>query len=404
MYGAEDMDLQALAQALQGPSAPAQSQQPRGYAPTGLDDPDFMRKIGLLSALSGNHQLVASGQGLVENANQQQQFQSQAPLRNAQAQHAQAQAEQERQKVVASQQETQAMASPEAAGALRGLLSKWGVNVPETTPNATLSHLLPVAEKGYTADQNRQSRADMARLGLQGRLGAAQINQGLQPTAGGAGIAPAADGDGAPAVQPLGGKMLQKRLDELQKDLDASGGRAGEMGKNQARVGAANRVLTLALDENGQPRNLTPQQMPELAQAVASLIANGGTGAQAQIEHLTPHTITGDINSKIQYLMNQPQGAGQQSFVANMAELAKREQAVAQQAMSKARLQRLGRHASLMRSNPDDVAPILSDYGIEIGPDGKPTLAGEQAPAPAAATVKPTHIWNPKTNRPDPVP
>lgn len=357
-------------------------------------DNDRQRVIGLIAALTGNKQLGGVGETLIGNANQQQQVAMQAPLHAAQAQHAQAQADELQQRVQRESMDNAARQSPQAAAALRALLGKYGTNAPEGTPNATLEHILPIAEKGYTADQGRLARADQARLLTEGRLGVAHINQGMDAGGG--------DGSGAPGA--LGGKVLQKRLDEMQKDLDASGGRAGEMGKNQARVGAANRVLTLALDENGQPRNLTPQQMPELAQSVASLIANGGTGAQAQIEHLTPHTITGDINAKIQYLMNQPTGAGQQSFVANMAELAKREQAVAQQAMSKARLQRLGRHASLMRSNPDDVAPILSDYGIEIGPDGKPTLAGEQAPAPAAATVKPTHIWNPKTNRPDPVP
>lgn len=337
-----------------------------------------LRTQGLINALQeGGPNL---GQTMIENANQQQQFQSQAPLRAAQAQHAQGQADELQQRVQRESLDNAARQSPQAAAALRSLLGKYGTTAPDGTPAATLEHILPIAEKGYTADQNREARRESARILTGGRLGAAQINQGLQPTAQGAGEG------GAPAgPAPLGGKMLQKRLDELNKDMQASGGRAGEFGKNQARVGAANRVLTLALDENGQPRNLTPQQMPELAQAVASLISNGGTGAQAQIEHLTPHTITGDINAKIQYLMNAPRGAGQQSFVANMAELAKREQTVAQQALNQKRTQDFGKHMLLFRSNPNEAGAVLKQYGFTIGPDGMPSLADQPAPQAAPA-------------------
>ena len=61
------------------------------------------------------------------------------------------------------------------------------------------------------------------------------------------------------------GNTLTKALMALKADFDPSGGRSGEFGKNFARVGAANRLLTLATDENGQPKDLNPQQMPELS-------------------------------------------------------------------------------------------------------------------------------------------
>lgn len=356
-------------------------------------------KLGMLLGMTGDPQLAGMGKQLASEAGQDRETLYNMPQARQQLaggdiknQEGQASLQGALEKVRRAKADQDALENPATVAAMRSTAGKLvpGIDVSDVPP-AALQHLIPLLEKVYAAKEAASARRDIATGNQNNKVNVAKINQGVVP----------GDDDGNPSA--LGGKMLQKRLDELQKDLDANGGRAGEMGKNQARVGAANRVLTLALDENGQPRNLTPQQMPELAQSVASLIANGGTSAQAQIEHLTPHTITGDINAKIQYLMNQPTGAGQQSFVANMAELAKREQTVAQQAMSKSRLQRLGRHAQLIKSNPDDVAPILTDYGIEIGADGKPTLAGQPAPTEAPAQ-KATHRYNPATGKIESVP
>ncbi len=185
-----------------------------------------------------------------------------------------------------------------------------------------------------------------------------------------------------PQYPPLAGKMLDKALKELGQDFDPSGGRSGEFGKNQARVNAATRLLQLATDENGQPKDLNPQQMPELSQALASLISGGGQGAQAQIEHLTPHTLRGNLQGTLQWLTGNPRGADQQAFVANMIETAKREQQVAQQAIEQVRSQRGAKHQRLLRGNPEDARRVLQGFGWDLGPEGLPVQQG--APAPGA--------------------
>lgn len=76
----------------------------------------------------------------------------------------------EQQKVAAGARTAKAAESPEAGAALRNLLTKWGASVPEGTPNATLEHLLPTAEKTYGADQLRQSRLEVAKLNANSRI------------------------------------------------------------------------------------------------------------------------------------------------------------------------------------------------------------------------------------------
>jgi hypothetical protein len=167
----------------------------------------------------------------------------------------------------------------------------------------------------------------------------------------------------------MAGKMLDKALKDLGADFDPNGGRSGEMGKNQARVNAANRVITLGRDPStDQARNLTPNQMPEMAQSVASLISGNGGGAQAQIEHLLPKSFSRDAAGILQYLTNEPQGAGQQAFVQQMLETADRERDVATQAVQKAAAQRIGKHQVVISRNPQEAARTLQGYGYELDP------------------------------------
>ena len=210
---------------------------------------------------------------------------------------------------------------------------------------------------------------------------------GATSATGGGAPVPAPGPGPAAGIPPAGGKILDKRLKELGADFNPSGGRAGEFGKNQARVNAANRVLALAMDENGQPRDLAPNQMPELAQSVASLISGGGTGAQAQIEHLLPHTVRGDVQKWIQWLQGDPRGADQRAFVQQMVETAKREAAVAQQGIDQVRSQLVNKHQLVLRGNPNEARQVLNGFGWDLDANGMPVMKGApqaSAPAPAA--------------------
>lgn len=204
------------------------------------------------------------------------------------------------------------------------------------------------------------------------------------PLATGAGAMPSAVGapPAAPVAAPLG-KWQDKALKELGADFNPSSGRAGEFGKNQARVNAAGRLLALAEDEHGNPINLTPNQMPELAQSLANLISTGGTGAQSQIEHLTPHSLRGDFAKIAQWITNEPQGADQQAFVKNMADTAKREQAIAQQAIEAVRGQLGAKHQRILRSNKEEARKVLQGFGWDLGPDGMPVLKAPPKAGPS---------------------
>jgi len=197
---------------------------------------------------------------------------------------------------------------------------------------------------------------------------------------------PAPSTAGPGRSSPLAGKMLDKALKELGSDFDPSGGRAGEFGKNQARVNAAKRVLALATDENGNAKDLNPQQAPELAQSIASLISNGGQGTQAQIEHMTPKTLRGNLQGTLQWLLGEPRGADQVAFVKNMIETAKREQDIAQQSIEGVRKGRAAKHQRVLLGNPEESRRVLQGFGWDLGPDGMPVLKGATAAdAPAAA-------------------
>lgn len=210
--------------------------------------------------------------------------------------------------------------------------------------------------------------------------------------------APAAPGGAPPASTPAGGvpgvtpapigKWQDKALKELGADFNPSSGRAGEFGKNQARINAAKRLLTLAQDEQGNPRDLTPQQMPELAQGLASLISGGGAGAQSQIEHLTPQSLRGDWAKVAQWITNEPHGSGQQAFVKNMTETAQREAQVAQQGIDQTRGSLGAKHQRILRANPDAARNVLKGFGWDIGPDGLPVQ--KVAPPPPAPPGPPS--------------
>lgn len=178
----------------------------------------------------------------------------------------------------------------------------------------------------------------------------------------------------APSFPPMTGKLRDKALKELGADFDPSGGRQGEFGKNQARVNAANRLKALGMGPDGKPRDLNPQQMPELSQALASLIAGGGQGTLAQIQHLTPSTMSGDAAKIAQWVTNEPHGAGQRAFVKNMLETAQREAEQAQTAIDQTRHQRGAKHQAILRGNPEDARAVLNGFGWDLGPDGLPMI------------------------------
>lgn len=187
-----------------------------------------------------------------------------------------------------------------------------------------------------------------------------------------------------------GGAGTQNKMaSDLQSDLDPNGFRAGQMGKNQARVDNAGRVLTL-LD---QPNfNANALQAPEIAQSVASLLSsNQGRVAQEQLDNLTPHSLKGNIMKQIGFVTNSPVGLGQQKFFDSLKQTAVREKSLAQAQVRTAQSQRLGRHEMLRKTDPATYGAILHNYGLDPSKvkDGRYIDTPVIAPPPSAGGVDP---------------
>jgi hypothetical protein len=170
----------------------------------------------------------------------------------------------------------------------------------------------------------------------------------------------------------------EKSAKLLQKDLDPNMNSRGNMAKNQARIDAAERLEALAVEKDGQFVNLTPQQMNELASGLDTLISSNPSISGR--EHLTPESKSKWIANRLQWLTDNPRGADQIAFTANMVDTIRREKEVAQGQIRRVQKERLAAHKGLKQRNPNLYNDIISSYGLVdeeeteviISPNGKP--------------------------------
>jgi hypothetical protein len=334
---------QAFARALQDSSG-----HPGELMPGGAGDQQRMQQLSMLGALSGDPGMQHASQMYMQEQNQGRQM---ALLENT-LRHQQETERQGRDRIGVSQERVDQMNQQLA---MRGI---------RYDPN--LNKFVDIRPMAGVKPQPRSA--------LPLSTGAAPAAPPSAPPSGGGGGPP----PGPPAA-PLG-KWQDKALKDLGNDFNPANAR-GEYGKNYSRTQAAKRVMALAVDEAGNPKDLNPQQMAELAQSVASLIG-GSSAAQAQIEHLLPSSYTRDLAGIQQYLTSEPHGAGQVAFVKANVELAKREAQVAQQGIEDTRKLLGTKHQRILTSNPNEARKTLQSVGWDIGPDGVPVLA--QQPKPAA--------------------
>lgn len=125
----------------------------------------------------------------------------------------------------------------------------------------------------------------------------------------------------------------QKLIHDTNPSLASS---RSDLGRNQAVSTSAQKIQALGAQGATQAGGLTPSQMEELAASTAALLQNGSAGAQGTIRRLVPKTIGGDAASLKSYIKGLPVGAGQQAFVDQMLETARREQELAQDNIKKA--------------------------------------------------------------------
>lgn len=133
------------------------AQKPVQAPPAGIISPDYDPQIAEQERQQNLQQVQQAG------------MLSGDPMIGQYLQHA-PQMELQQENLRKAQEERLANASPEAGLATRALLGKYGVNVGEKTPNATLRALLPTAEKGYGAEQAKESHIEAAKIGANARL------------------------------------------------------------------------------------------------------------------------------------------------------------------------------------------------------------------------------------------
>lgn len=197
-----------------------------------------------------------------------------------------------------------------------------------------------------------------------------------------------------------GGGDLDKALKELGTDIDPSGPKAGEFGKNMARVNAGKRVLQLV--EGPEGYNINPSKMTELASSVASLINSGGAATEGTIMHLLPKTAGGDLAHTMEWLTGNPQGAEQQEFVHQLVDTAKREVGVAQGGIREVQRARLTRHQGAFKQWPKELTATARRYLPEASEEELQGYFSGAGPA-AGAGAAPTHyLYSPdrKQRRP----
>lgn len=146
-------------------------------------------------------------------------------------------------------------------------------------------------------------------------------------------------------------KEIIKRGINMGQDMDPNRARTGEMGKNQARVNAADRID--ALITQFPDYNIPKIQTRELAASVAGLLQNGGQTAIHQINELTPDTVRGNAEDIASWLTGDPRGRQQQAFMKLFHETARREKEVAQHQMNEGWFQKAyGTHGALKNDDP----------------------------------------------------
>lgn len=187
----------------------------------------------------------------------------------------------------------------------------------------------------------------------------------------------------------------------LLKDFDYSLNRSGQPGKDEDLKASADKIKRLvASGPNGAMNyKLTVRQVPELIQAVNSMISNGGSGTQGQFEHMMPSTWGSDLAKKFEYLTGHPQDANLEAFVKQAYETAEREARGANERQFENRKRRAPFHQEYFDTAPENVTakvraflPGLDDQEIndlfhgkyapkQAGPGGAPTGLSPQEAA-----------------------
>lgn len=171
-------------------------------------------------------------------------------------------------------------------------------------------------------------------------------------------------------------------LIKMSQDLDPSRA-SSKVGLGVATQKVANAKALFAL--TGGEENLDSRQTEELAIGLNKLISGTGAGAQAQIKALVPESARGDSQKMKEWLLNEPQGLGQQAFVRKLVQTIKRENEVATSDIEKYQRGKLAAYGHL-KSHPDYekvLGGYEDNYNVNLHPEAEDAAALAWAHDPA---------------------
>lgn len=167
------------------------------------------------------------------------------------------------------------------------------------------------------------------------------------------------------------GNAYQKLITDYNPNKASS---RSDLGRNQAVITNAGRLEALGAQGAAQPGGLTSSQIEELATATASMLSGGTVGAQGSIRRLVPKTISGDKASIESYIKGIPVGAGQQAFVNQLLETARRERETSQNFINAAQANAYRDAKPLL--TPDQAAEYAKNHPHVVAPEGGTTGTG----------------------------
>jgi hypothetical protein len=160
----------------------------------------------------------------------------------------------------------------------------------------------------------------------------------------------------------------QKALDDsvlkLHNDVDATRGRAGAFGVQQAKAFQVRHLLK-ATDGMKNLDDASETIIQELAAGTASLFANGSVPTVSGIQGLLPknkNMTEAEIKS---WILSEPKGAKQKKFMELMLDQIKRQGDVSEDIVAETVLKRAASHAGKLRkTRPDDWELALQKSGL----------------------------------------
>lgn len=162
-----------------------------------------------------------------------------------------------------------------------------------------------------------------------------------------------------------------------------------DVGRNQAVVTNAKKIMALGEQGQGQEGGLDKRQIHELAISVGNLLSGGTAAAQSTVESLVPRTVGSDTAKIEEWLTSDPTGTNQKEFVARMMETADRERHLAEEGIKSAK-QDILYNSGLRNQDPARFQKVIEH---SLGPNAQIDSQGRYVQQPYApkTRIQPGH-------------